>query len=119
MREEASGQQGKVAAIGREDARHVTVEEWREMERRSHDAKHEYIDGQGYAMAGGSLAHGRIAGHALRASEDTLAQEGTPCNVYNFAVAARLSSRRYTCLDVWRVGELRRARPGHARHDGG
>lgn len=51
--------------IAREDARHFTVEEWRELERRSHDAKHEYIDGQVYAMAGGSLAHGRIAGNAL------------------------------------------------------
>lgn len=82
--------------IAREDARHLTVEEWRELERRSHDAKHEYIDGQVYAMAGGSLAHGRIAVNALRAIEDALALAGTPCNVYNPDVAARLSARRST-----------------------
>lgn len=86
--------------VAKEDAPQLTVEEWREIERRSHDAKHEYIDGQVYAMAGGSLAHGRIAGNALRAIEDALALAGMPCNVYNSDVAARLSARRYTYPDV-------------------
>lgn len=86
--------------VAKEDARQLTVEEWRELERRSHDAKHEYIDGQVYAMAGSSLAHGRLAGNALRAIEDALALAGMPCNVYNSDVAARLSARRYTYPDV-------------------
>jgi hypothetical protein len=66
-----------------EDARRtMTVEEWRDLERTSHDVKHEYIDGRVYAWAGGSLAHGRIASNALRAIEDALATGKMPCNVY-------------------------------------
>ena len=38
------------------EPRHITVDEWRELERSSHDAKHEYIDGQVYLMSGGSRA---------------------------------------------------------------
>ena len=87
--------------VAQEHARHpMTVEEWRELERSSHDVKHEYIDGRVYAMAGGSLAHGRIASNALRAIEDALAGAGTPCNAYNSDVAARLSPRRYTYPDI-------------------
>lgn len=82
------------------EAQRMSVEGWRELERKSHDVKHEYIDGQIYAMSGGSLAHGRIAGNALRAIEDALSAAGKPCFVYNSDVAARISSRRYTYPDV-------------------
>ena len=37
-------------------AKRITVEEWRELERMSHDLKHEYVDGYAYAMSGGSLS---------------------------------------------------------------
>src|ERR1041385_7861355 len=47
----------------------MSVDEWRELERHSHDIKHEYIDGQVYAMAGGSRAHGRISSNAVRTLE--------------------------------------------------
>ena len=30
---------------------YISVDDWRELEERSHDVKHEYIDGQVYAMA--------------------------------------------------------------------
>ncbi len=87
--------------VAQQDApRTMTVDAWRELERGSHDAKHEYIDGQVYAMAGGSRAHARIASDALRAIEDALAAAHRPCNVYNSDVAARLSPRRYTYPDV-------------------
>jgi Uma2 family endonuclease len=78
----------------------MTVDEWRELERRSHDIKHEYIDGLVYAMAGGSLAHGRISSNAIRTLEDALAARDKPCNVYNSDVAARLSPTRYTYPDA-------------------
>jgi Uma2 family endonuclease len=78
----------------------MSVEEWRELERTSHDIKHEYIDGQVYAMSGGSLAHGRIGSNAVRTLEDALATAGKACNVYNSDVATRLSSRRYTYPDA-------------------
>lgn len=54
----------------------ITVEEWRELERTSHDIKHEYIDGQVYAMSGGSLAHGRVGLNACIAPENALQARG-------------------------------------------
>ncbi len=78
----------------------MTVDEWRVLERTSHDAKHEYIDGHVYAMAGGSLSHGRLGSNAVRALEDALASAGQSCYVYNSDVAARLSPKRYTYPDA-------------------
>ena len=59
----------------------MTVDEWRELERTSHDIKHEYIDGRVYAMSGGSLAHGRIGSNAVRTLEDVLAKARKDCEV--------------------------------------
>ena len=56
----------------------VTIEEYRARERRS-DVRHEYVDGQVYAMSGESRAHNEIAGNIyarLRA-----ARRGGPCRV--------------------------------------
>ncbi|HWS83446.1 MAG TPA: Uma2 family endonuclease [Ktedonobacteraceae bacterium] len=76
----------------------MSVDEWRDLERHSHDIKHEYINGQVYAMAGGSRAHGRISSNAVRTLEDAL--DDSPCNVYNSDVAARLSPTCYTYPDA-------------------
>ena len=78
----------------------MTVDEWRELERTSHDIKHEYIDGQAYAMSGGSLAHDRVGSNTIRALEDAFAAAGSSCDVYNSDVAVRLSPRRYTYPDA-------------------
>ena len=78
----------------------ITVDEWRELERTSHDIKHEYIDGQVYAMSGGSLAHGRIGLNTCIALENALLARGKRCSVYNSDVATRLSSKRYTYPDA-------------------
>lgn len=75
----------------------MSVEQWRALERDSHDTKHEYIDGQVYAMSGGSRNHGRIGSNVVRLLEDAL---GDTCYVYNSDVAARLSSSRYTYPDA-------------------
>ena len=82
------------------EPRRMSVDEWRELEQASHDLKHEYIDGQVYAMSGGSLAHGRIGGNAVRAIEDALLAADKQCFVHNSDVATRLSPRRYTYPDV-------------------
>src|SRR4030081_989520 len=84
--------------VAQPSPRFMSVDEWRELERTSYDAKHEYIDGQVYLMSGGSRTHGRIGSNAVRAIEDALA--GKPCNVYNFDVSVRLSKTRYTYPDV-------------------
>lgn len=77
---------------------HMTVEEWRVLEAESHDAKHEYIDGQVYAMPGGSFNHARIGANVLRLLDDALGDG--PCSAYNSDVAAQLSLSRYVYPDV-------------------
>ncbi len=86
--------------VAQQSARGMSVDEWRALERTSHDAKHEYIDGQVYAMSGGSLSHARIGFNACAALEGALRAAGKPCYVYNSDVAARLSSTRYTYPDA-------------------
>jgi len=77
---------------------YISVDDWRELEERSHDVKHEYIDGQVYAMAGGSLAHSRVSINVLKAL-DTVLGRGS-CRAYNSDAAARLSPTRYTYPDA-------------------
>jgi Uma2 family endonuclease len=76
----------------------MTVEEWRVLERVSPEIKHEYIDGQLSAMAGGTSTHARIALNAAILL-DALLADGA-CMVYTFDLAARLSDSRYTYPDV-------------------
>jgi len=76
----------------------MTVEEWRILERESHDVRHEYIDGYVYAMAGGTLANTRIAFNATSVL-DALLGDG-PCIAYMADAATRLSADRYTYPDV-------------------
>ena len=91
---------GGVTLVAQRDPHRMTVDEWRELERTSHDIKHEYIDGQVYALSGGSLAHGRIGLNTCIAFERALHTKGKPCLVYNSDVATRLSARRYTYPDA-------------------
>ena len=76
----------------------ITVEQWRDLQRASHDVKHEYIDGQLYAMAGGSLDHSAIAINVVIALSAALAPG--PCRVYNSDAAVRLSARRSVYPDA-------------------
>ncbi len=78
----------------------MSVDEWRSLERTSHDVKHEYIDGQVYAMSGGSLAHGSIGSNVVRALQDALRAAGKSYCTYNSDVASRLSAKRYTYPDA-------------------
>lgn len=78
----------------------MSVDEWRKLEQTSRDVKHEYIDGQVYAMSGGSLAHGSIGSNVVRALQDALRAAGKRCFTYNSDVAACISSRRYTYPDA-------------------
>ncbi len=84
--------------VAQREPRHMTVDEWRELERTNPDAKYEYIDGQVYLMSGGSLAHSRISSNTVRALEDALGSE--PCYVYNSDASVRLSETRYTYPDA-------------------
>ncbi len=77
--------------------RSMTVDEWRELEEHS-EIKHEYIDGQIYAMAGGTLAHSFVAVNVLALLSRAF-EEG-PCRVYTSDAASRLSPTRYTYPNV-------------------
>ena len=79
---------------------YMTVDEWREMQRTSHDVKYEYFDGQVYAMAGGTLDHGRMGINVCSTLTDKLAERGSPCRVYNSDVAVRLSPAHFTFPDA-------------------
>jgi len=76
---------------------YMTVDEWRELERHS-DIKHEYIDGQVYAMAGATLAHVQISANAMLALRSALGNRA--CYTYISDAAARLSATCYTYPDV-------------------
>jgi len=84
--------------VARKDVRRVSVEQWRVLEAESHDAKHEYVDGQAYAMSGGTLDHARIGFDAARALNDALG-DGL-CSAYNSDAAVRLSLSRYVYPDI-------------------
>ena len=84
--------------LAQREPQHMTVDEWRELERTNPDAKYEYIDGQVYLMSGGSLAHSRITSNTLRAIEDALASDS--CFVYNSDASVRLAESRYTYPDI-------------------
>jgi Uma2 family endonuclease len=84
--------------VAQREPHYMTVEEWRELERSNPDAKYEYIDGQAYLMSGGSLAHSRISGNALRALEDALASD--TCYVYNSDASVCPAESRYTYPDI-------------------
>ena len=73
--------------------RFMTVDEWRELEDHS-EIKHEYIDGQIYDMAGGTLAHSFVAGRVVALLNSMF--RGRSCRAYNSDAAARLSSMRFT-----------------------
>jgi Uma2 family endonuclease len=75
----------------------MTVDEWRELEQHS-EIKHEYIDGQIYDMAGGTLDHSFVAVNVVALLNSLF--RGRPCRAYNSDAVARLSPTRYTYPDA-------------------
>lgn len=76
---------------------HMSVDEWRELEQQS-EIKHEYIDGQVYAMAGGTLDHSFVAVNVVALLNRTFGRR--PCRAYNSDAAARLSPTCFTYPDA-------------------
>jgi len=76
---------------------YMTVDEWRELEQQS-EVKHEYIDGQVYAMAGGTLDHSFVAVNVVALLNRAFG--GRSCRAYNSDAAARLSSTCFTYPDA-------------------
>jgi len=83
--------------VGQRMPQYMTVDEWRELERQS-ETKHEYIDGQVYAMAGGTLDHSFVAVNIVALLNRALGKG--PCRTYNSDAATRLSPTHFTYPDA-------------------
>ncbi len=77
--------------------RHYTVSEYYAIEQ-SAEIKHEYYDGEIFAMAGASLDHNRIVRNALRALGEALAN--TECEVLGSDLRVYTPSGLYTYPDA-------------------
>lgn len=75
----------------------VTEEEYLAFER-SAEGRHEYADGEIFAMSGGSLAHATIIANLIRQVGNAL--EGRPCRVLSTDMRVRIdASHRYVYPD--------------------
>jgi Uma2 family endonuclease len=79
------------------DRPHWSVDQYLELERFS-PVRHEYLDGQVLAMAGGTTAHGVIAANLIALLRPALRGKG--CRVFPSDTKVRLSASRYVYPDV-------------------
>ena len=77
--------------------RHYTVDDYFSVEESS-NLKHEYYDGEIFAMAGASLRHNRITGNVFAALRAALAHSG--CEVFASDLRVRTPGGLYTYPDV-------------------
>lgn len=75
---------------------HLSPEEFLAWERQQ-ERKHEYFDGEVYAMAGGSPRHNRLGNRINAALENAL---GRRCHVFTSDQRVRSRERRYVYPDV-------------------
>jgi Uma2 family endonuclease len=84
----------------KDKSHYIEVQEYLDGEKLS-DIRHEYVDGQVYAMAGGTKNHNKIAGNVF--SDFKSALDGGPCETYMNDVRLRvfsLESESYYYPDV-------------------
>lgn len=75
----------------------ISVAEYMELNRKS-EQRYEYIDGYAYMLAGGNLAHARIASHLVREIGRHLLDG--PCDVYSSDAQVLLAEERIVFPDV-------------------
>lgn len=87
-----------MSALPQPDTEYLTEEEYLALERES-EIKHEYIDGEIYAMPGGSEPHILIGVNLTRELSNRLRKSG--CITYNSEMRVRINpTRNYTYPDV-------------------
>lgn len=80
------------------DLRRMTYAEYLELERTS-ERKHEYVNGEAYAMAGGTPEHGRLAANFIALVRASLGER--PCAVFSSDVRVRVEkTKRSTYPDL-------------------
>lgn len=83
--------------VARSSPIHISVEEYLAGEAMS-AVKHEYVDGQVYAMSGGTLDHSRIGRNAVNLLEAHL--DGTRCEALNSDIQVQISATIYRYPDA-------------------
>src|SRR5213080_925982 len=78
--------------------KHVSVEEYFELERTHPDQCYEYIDGEIYLMSGGSPAHALIIANLI--GEIRAQLRGGPCKTFSSDAKVKVAETRYVCPDV-------------------
>ncbi len=81
-----------------EHPQHMTLEEYFQLEENDVDTRYEYIDGQVYAMAGGTANHDTIKSNMQRILWNRL--RGSGCRVYSSDIKVYVSESRYFHPDV-------------------
>ena len=75
----------------------LTEQQYLEIERAA-EAKHEFLDGQMYAMSGASMRHSTVGGNIFAELRSIL--RGGNCKAINSDLRVRVSERLYTYPDV-------------------
>jgi len=85
---------------------HITEEEYLQGELLT-DIRHEYIDGQIYAMAGASTKHNLISKNVLFGLEQSLRKQNSPCDVFSSDMKVKIRDKitNYFYPDVMLVCE--------------
>lgn len=76
----------------------MSVEEYLELDRKSLDARYEYIDGIVTMLAGGTTNHSRISINVIGLLQAAL--RGSPCEVFNSDLRVSISRTRYLLPDA-------------------
>ena len=75
----------------------MRLDAYLQLDRASRETRYEYIDGHVYALAGGTVAHARIALNMAKLLDERLQE---PCHVYTSDVRVQLAETRYVYPDV-------------------
>ncbi|MEQ8672487.1 MAG: Uma2 family endonuclease [Aggregatilineales bacterium] len=87
-----------MSALPQPDSAFMTEDEYLALERES-EIKHEYMDGEIYAMTGGSEPHNAVSVNLTREFSNQLRRSA--CKVYNSEMRVKMSSsRNYTYPDL-------------------
>ena len=86
-----------MSAGGVSAAHILSVEDYLAGEHTS-EIRHEYVDGDVFAMAGASMNHNRVSANLIRHLGNHLA--GTPCEVFNSDMMLKTTKSRYRYPDV-------------------
>lgn len=88
--------------------RHYSISEFMDLEYSESEMKYEYINGNIYAMSGGTIKHGLISANTLFALRSALANGQKPCITFGSDVKVAISeANSYVYPDVFVVcGEM-------------